>query len=537
MLVPVVALLGVAGGLYGLYKSRIADSGPDITVFEIKPMTFPVSLEAKGEIKAETNTEVRCEVEGSSTIVWLIEEGKQVKKGDLLVELTNQGGSSGSSIEDRIKKQEIAVANAKAQLANADKSHEIQLDLNESNIRKAELAKELAELNLNKYIEGDAEQSRQTTKLAVKESKAVLARAEAEVKTNEELIKRGYITRTEYEDDQFLALKARLQLQRAELSEKILGEYTEKVLMRTRQSTVDEAEKDLDRAKKYAEAQAAQSKASLDAKRSESGIQDDKLEKLVRQKGNLKITAPSHGMVVYHRSRRYWDSKQVEVGATVHQRQALVDLPDPSVIQVEVKINESKMDKLSLDLPATIEVEGMTDKRFTGKVTKIGVLADAQHRWLNPNLKEFTNEITLDETHPDLKPGMTATVEILVTQLEDVLAVPIQCVYTKGGYSFVFLVDGKTRYQEVDLGLASIEYVHITKGLEQGNQVSLVITEDMKRLLPTDLGLNGNGKPADSRTLTPRSGMNKSKRKKTGPDRKAPSQSKTKTNGHNKATS
>jgi HlyD family secretion protein len=166
----------------------------------------------------------------------------------------------------------------------------------------------------------------------------------------------------------------------------------------------------------------------------------------------------------------------------------MIDLPDPSVMQVEVKINESRMDKLEVDLPATIEVEGVPNERFTGKVTKIGVLADSQNRWLNPNLKEYTNEITLDQAHPDLKPGASAKVEILVTQLEDVLAVPVQSVFTKTGHSYVFVcgADGP-EYKEVKLGLASTEYVEIVEGLEPGDKVALVVTDDLERSLPADI--------------------------------------------------
>lgn len=503
LLIPLAAFMATGAVLYGLYRLRVAELAPDITVFEVKPMSYPVTLVAKGEIKAETNTEVRCEVEGTSTIVWLIEEGTQVKKGDLLVELTNQGSNTGS-LDDRIKKQKIDVANAKADLENAEKNYLIQLDLNESNKRKAKLAVELAELNLKKYIEGDAEEARQTAKLNVREAEAVRNRTKAEVKTNEELIARGYITRSEYEDGLFLALKAELQLQKAELAEKILGEYTEKVQRRTKESEVEEARKDLARAIKSAEAEAARYLATRDAKRAQYEIELDKLDKLERQRENLKILAPSAGMAVYHRSERHWDPQQITVGATVHERQTLIDLPDPSVMLAEIKVNEARMDKLKLGLPATVDVEGISDERFTGKITKIGVLADAQHRWLNPNLKEFTNEITLDQTHPDLKPGMSAKVEILVTQLDDVLAVPVQCVFSKGGHSFVFLVNGDTRYQEVKLDLSSTEYVHVLEGVKAGDKVSLVITDDMKRLLPSDLGLNGNDKPADPWMLMPR---------------------------------
>ncbi len=494
LLIPVLVLIVGVGVLYGLYRLRVVAEAPEISIYEVTEMSFPVTLVAKGEIKAKKNTEIRCQVEGRSTIVWLIEEGKQVEEGDLLVELANDGGGGSLSIDDRIKQQEIAVAKAKAELENAENSHEIQLDKNRSDIRKASLKLDLARIALEKYEQGDAVQAQETAKLNREEAEEVLRREEADLKISKRLYERGYITKTEHENDEFTAYKAKLELQKAKLAKEIQEKYTHQLDLRQKQSDYEEAEKDLGRTKKSAEAEAAQSQAQLDAKKALFEIETKKLTKLQEQRNKLKIYAPGPGMVVYHRSGRYWDdSREIEVGATVHERQWMIDLPDPSVMEVEVKINEAKMDKLELGLPATVEVGGIAGEVLTGKVTKIGVLAESQSRWLNPELKEYLNKITLDKTHPDLKPGMSAKVEILVNQLENVLAVPVQCVYNKAGHTYVFINNGETQYKEVELGLASTEYVEVLKGLSAGDKVCLVIDEDMKRLLPTDVGPSENG--------------------------------------------
>jgi HlyD family secretion protein len=478
-----VVLVAVGSWLWRGSRGNRQDS--EIRTYDAKPMTMPITLVSRGEIKAKKNTEIRCEVEGRSTIVWLIEEGKQVKEGDLLLELTNDGGGGALSIDDRIKQQEIVVTNGKAALEAAEKAHEIQLDLNASNIRKAVLARDLARLDLTKYVEGDSEQLRQTARLGREEAEAILRRREADFETSKQLFARGYITKTEHENDKFNAYKAGLELEKAKLAEQILEKYTHRRELEQRRSAVEEAEKELDRTRKSADAQAAQSKAAWDARKAEFEIQTSNLEKLRRQKEHLKILAPGPGMVVYHRSNP-WDPQRIEVGASVHERQVVIDLPDPTVMLVEVKINESQMDKMDLDLLASVEVEGIPNARFTGKVTKIGVLADAQNRWINPNLKEYTNEITLDQHNDDFKPGMSANVEILVKRLENVLAIPVQSVFSKEGHSFVFVANGDAQVKEIKLGMASTEYVQVLDGLQAGQKVMLAITDDLRRMLPSD---------------------------------------------------
>ena len=101
-------------------------------------------------------------------------------------------------------------------------------------------------------------------------------------------------------------------------------------------------------------------------------------------------------------------------------------LPDTSKMIVAVRVHEAKTDKLEMGQFARIEVEGYPDRQFSGKVTKIAVLADTQNRWLNPDLKEYETEITLDPTDITLKPGVTAYVEIVVETVENALAVPVQ---------------------------------------------------------------------------------------------------------------
>ncbi|MHC4609714.1 MAG: efflux RND transporter periplasmic adaptor subunit, partial [Planctomycetota bacterium] len=119
------------------------------------------------------------------------------------------------------------------------------------------------------------------------------------------------------------------------------------------------------------------------------------------------------------------------------------------------------------------------------KVTKIAVLADSQNQWLNPDLKEYETEITLDQTDVPLKPGVTARADIIVREMENVLAVPVQSVFTKTGHHFVFRNGGNDAEPvEVELGHSSDEYVEVVSGLAQDDQVLLTVSDELRRTLP-----------------------------------------------------
>ena len=85
--------------------------------------------------------------------------------------------------------------------------------------------------------------------------------------------------------------------------------------------------------------------------------------------------------------------------------------------------------------------------------------------------------MTLDVDDPDgvLLPAMTARVEINTSNKENALAIPISALKTNTDGSYVVLVheDGTTEERPVTTGIYSDEYVEITDGLTEGDQISI----------------------------------------------------------------
>jgi multidrug efflux pump subunit AcrA (membrane-fusion protein) len=155
------------------------------------------------------------------------------------------------------------------------------------------------------------------------------------------------------------------------------------------------------------------------------------------------------------------------------------------VMKVKLRIHESRATSIREGLPATVTIEGLNDRVFHGRVTKVAALADSQNRWLNPDLKEYATEITLDATDVELKPGVTARAEIHIEEVTNALAVPIQCVFSKGRKQFVFRGEGDDAEPvEVQVGASSREFAEIKKGLQEGDEVLLAVSDDLKRKLP-----------------------------------------------------
>lgn len=516
--VILVVLMIAAAWLLAGWPGSGGDAGA-ASRYEVVARSFNVVLREKGELKAVRSTDIKCEVEGRSTIISLIDEGAAVQEGDLLVELASD------EIENRIQQDELKESNAITAFESAKAELEIQRDKNASDIRKADLKIELSSLELEKYEKGEWSQKRKDAEIAIEEAQITLERRREDYEAAKELFSRNFITRTEHAEDEFRFQKAQWDLDKAVSAKHVLERYTHVAELRQKQSDVEEARKEALRTGKNAKAEEVKKSRAVEGKGKELQLIQTQLAKLRTLKEKCRITAPSPGFVVYYSGGGRWMSADNEIkeGATVHERQILMQLPDTSEMTVVVRVHEAKTDRLTIGQRAVIEVEGVPDKQFPGTVTKIAVLADTQNRWLNPDLKEYETEITLDPTDVPLKPGATAHVEIMVEAVVNASAVPVQAVFTKAGQRYVFRQTGSTiQPTPIELGAVSDEWAQIISGLSIGDQVLLAFSDEHKRLIPdAKIGAERGGQPGMKNASRGRKGKAKPRRDgKSGPKKR-----------------
>ena len=183
-------------------------------------------------------------------------------------------------------------------------------------------------------------------------------------------------------------------------------------------------------------------------------------------------------MVVYasstQQSRRGSSGVLIEPGATIRYQQGIISLPDTSAMKVVVNVHEAAIEKVQQGMPAVIVVDAFPENLVPGRVTKVAVLADSAMGWLNPDLKTYRTDVTLDRVWEGLKPGMSAQVEIVIAELDSVLSVPIQAVVIRGGSTVCFLLNGDEPLETpVEIGQSGESFVEIRSGLKVGDVVLL----------------------------------------------------------------
>ena len=160
-----------------------------------------------------------------------------------------------------------------------------------------------------------------------------------------------------------------------------------------------------------------------------------------------------------------------------------------SEMEVDIEVNESDIVRVAMGNKSEIEVDAYLSETFIGQVTEIGNTAlNAGSNGFNlDQVTNFSVKVGIDpESYQHLlsnstssqspfRPGMSATVDLLTKNVNDIVAVPIQCVTTRKSEEDdkaelgVFLFDDETvTWTKVETGIQDNRYIEIISGLENG---------------------------------------------------------------------
>lgn len=475
-----VGALGLRGsGLLERIWGKVLD---DSALYVVKPVDLRISLTEDGELKPRNSVDIKCELEGQSTILSVVDESKKVKKGDLLVELASD------EIQDRLDSEEIQLRQIESSFEAAEQSLKLQRSESESQIKRSEIALEVAELELRRYVEGDFQGALKSAEINIKQTEMDIKRKQDELQKNRELAERGFVTKTKLEELEFDLEKAQMTLEQNNLQKHILLEYEKPKNETQKQSDVDQARQELERERQRATSREKQALAKVEEQQALLAMRVKRVDKLRTQLEKCKIFAPVDGIVQYPGDDMMWrrgSGNRITPGEKVYESQTLVVLPDTSQMIVTTRIHEADRHLVQVDVPCVVKVPAVPGRTFTGRVIRIAKFADTANRWLNPELKEHSTEILLDETAAPLSPGDSAEIKILIEDVSGVLAVPVQCVYARGPKSYVFVRrGGATDYTEVQLGRATDSMVEIKQGLRAGDRALMHVDDKLVATLP-----------------------------------------------------
>lgn len=140
--------------------------------------------------------------------------------------------------------------------------------------------------------------------------------------------------------------------------------------------------------------------------------------------GYTKITAPIDGFV----TNLPTEVGEIVMGSLNYQASIIMVISDLSVIEVEVEVDETDIANVELNQPVEIELDAFPDTTYAGHVSQIGNTAQVTGMGTQDQVTNFLVTILVDDTVPNIKPGMTATCDITTDERTGVINVPIGAV-------------------------------------------------------------------------------------------------------------
>ncbi|MEE9443542.1 MAG: efflux RND transporter periplasmic adaptor subunit [candidate division Zixibacteria bacterium] len=170
------------------------------------------------------------------------------------------------------------------------------------------------------------------------------------------------------------------------------------------------------------------SKANYEAMQAQVKIARSRVEKAADNLAKTVISAPMSGIVTY---------LNVEVGEIAQaqtsytQGKRLITISDLSVFEVEVSVDETEVSKIFIGQEAEIRIDAYRDTSFVGSVVEIGNSAMITGEGTEDYSTNFQVKVRFDEMIGNIKPGMSATVDITTDFTSEAVLIPYAAVVTR----------------------------------------------------------------------------------------------------------
>jgi HlyD family secretion protein len=203
------------------------------------------------------------------------------------------------------------------------------------------------------------------------------------------------------------------------------------------------------------------------------------MERVKGYVSNMALRAPVDGVVnILSNFRSGGDFGSAGIpfreGDTVPTGMAIAEIPDLSKMRVEVRLDEVDRGKVKLGQPVKVRVDAIPDREFDAVLDWISPIATLQFRGSRDADKQFPAYGTLASVDPRLRPGMSASIDIIIDSQPNVLLIPIRASFTQGGKPSVYIQNGaQFHLRQIQVGAQNEAEIVVTGGLKEGELVTL----------------------------------------------------------------
>jgi len=387
-----------------------------------------VVVKETGKLESSENIEIKSKVRGDNTITWVVENGATVQAGDEILRLDTL------LIEDEITER---TKNAHGSRSGADhwKANAETTRIAIEEYDHGRFKTQLLELEKNRTI-----------------ADSNLTTAQNILGYQQQMRDRGYVSETDVDQQQLSVQEFRLIKEFEQIQIDVLENYS----------------RHQERERLLGDHRAAQAEYLASAERTKMDV--IRRDLAIAELANCTIRAKRDGTVLYP-TKREWDrTPPIEEGATVHQEQLLLLMPNLDRMQIKIGIHESLVERVRVGQTATIE---LPRSKLTGTVVEVATVARPGGWWTGGVIKYDT--IIQLPAGQKVKPGKSAKVELVLADYESAVTIPVDAVIQSDDGSFCWVRDGNQAVRRsMVLGDTDDEMIVVREGIDVGEQVVLM---------------------------------------------------------------
>jgi len=195
--------------------------------------------------------------------------------------------------------------------------------------------------------------------------------------------------------------------------------------------------------------------------------------------GKMVLRAPNDGVVNVmpnFRTPGSWGQSPppFKEGDRVSTGNAIAEIPDLSQMRVDLKLDEVDRGKLEIGQKVRVRVDAIPEKEFEATLDWISPIAQVNFRGMGATEKTFPARATLKTVEARLRPGMSASVEIVIESRANLLLMDARASVMSKGKPSVYMQRGQEFVLvPVQVGMRNDKEIIILKGLKEGDVVAL----------------------------------------------------------------
>ena len=397
----VLSLLVLGGGAYGWYRYDQSGTVVEVKVAKARRAEFIIGVRTRGELRSVNSVILAAPQVPDPRIVRLVESGRPVKKGDVVVEF------DAAQQEQTYLEKDTTVRTVDSEIVQTKASHKMVDEQDGMNLMTSQYNVERAKL--------DASKAEVVSEIEGAKSRIDVGISEGELGQVKTTINAHDTTQTTDLD----RLKQRK----------------------------DKAVRDADRAKSYLSKMVL--RAPID------GVVN--IMPNFRASGSFGSAPPP-----FREGDRAW------TGASI------AEIPDLSEMRVELKLEEVDRGKLKVGQTLKVRIDAVADKELTAVLDWISPIAQVNYKGMGLSEKIFPARAGLKNLDPRLRPGMSATAEVVIESEPNRLLIPVSASFMHQGKPAVYVQKGGNfELRPIEVGKRNDTDMVVLKGLKEGEIVAL----------------------------------------------------------------